>query len=602
MLTKLKHTSHRWKQSAHYKWVALSNTTLGVLMASINGSIMIISLPAIFRGIKLDPLEPGNINYLLWTLMGYLVCTAVLVVTFGRLGDMFGRTKMYNAGFAVFTLASIALSLTPGHGSGAALYLIFMRIIQGIGGALLMSNSTAILTDAFPHNQRGLALGINSIAGIGGSFIGLLVGGLLADVHWRLVFWVSVPFGLIGTIWAYLMLHETAARKLVKIDWLGNVTFAAGLILLLVGINYGIQPYGAHVMGWTSPKVLSYIIGGLVLLTIFFFTERRVKMPMFDLRLFRIRAFTMGNLASLLSSIGRGGLQFMLIIWLQGIWLPLHGYSFERTPLWAGIFLLPLTLGFLIAGPLSGFLSDRYGARPFATGGMLLGALSFFLLMVLPVNFPYWAFALIILLQGIGSGLFASPNSAAIMNSVPSSERGQASGMRATTMNAGMVLSIGVFFSLMIVGLSSTLPHSMAHGLEQQGVPAKVATQVADEPPVASLFAAFLGYNPMTKLVPGDVLHALPAHNQAVITGKDFFPHLISKPFMHGLKIAFTFSLVLFVLAAIASWLRGGRYVHEEHGDDDVTQRDETDALEETTGAYRTVVLQEQEADDGQDD
>jgi len=595
VLNKLRHKSNQWKQGAHYKWVALSNTTLGVLMASINGSIMIISLPAIFRGIHLDPLGPGNINYLLWTLMGYMVCTAVLVVTFGRLGDMFGRTKMYNLGFLIFTIASIALSLTPGRGSEAALYLIFVRIIQGVGGALLMANSTAILTDAFPHNQRGLALGINSIAGIGGSFIGLLVGGLLADLHWRMVFWVSVPFGIIGTIWAYLMLHETAARKVVKIDWIGNLTFAVGLVSVLVGINYGIQPYGSHVMGWLSPKVLGYLGVGVVLLAGFFWAERRAEQPMFDLRLFRIRAFTMGNLASLLSSIGRGGMQFMLIIWLQGIWLPLHGYSFERTPLWAGIFLLPLTAGFLVAGPISGYLSDRFGARPFATGGMVLGAISFALLMVLPVNFPYWAFALIILLNGIGSGLFASPNSAAIMNSVPATERGQASGMRATTMNAGMVLSIGIFFSLMIVGLSNTLPHAMAHGLEQQHVPAQVAQQVANEPPVASLFAAFLGYNPMSKLIPADTLHALPAHNQAVVTGKEFFPDLISDPFMHGLRIAFTFSLVLFVLAAIASWLRGGRYVHEEHeGSDDTIKRDEAEALTETAGAYR-MVLQEQE-------
>jgi MFS family permease len=398
------------------------------------------------------------------------------------------------------------------------------------------------------------------------------------------------------------MLHETAQRKVVKIDWIGNITFAAGLILLLVGINYGIQPYGNHDMGWLSPRVLTYIISGIVLLSVFFVTELRVKQPMFDLRLFRIRAFTMGNLASLLSSIGRGGLQFMLIIWLQGIWLPLHGYSFERTPLWAGIFLLPLTAGFLIAGPLSGYLSDRYGARPFATGGMILGAVSFLLLMELPVNFPYWAFALIILLQGIGSGLFASPNSAAIMNSVPPTERGQASGMRATTMNAGMVLSIGVFFSLMIVGLSSTLPHAMASKLEQQHIPAHVATQVANEPPVASLFAAFLGYNPMARLVPAEALHALPAANQSTILGKDFFPNLISSPFMHGLRIAFTFSFVLFILAAIASWLRGGRYVHGERQDDDeVSERDRIEALEEMAGAYKTV-LQEQEYDDGKDD
>ena len=572
----LKHADHR---SPHFKWIALSNTTLGVLMASINGSITIIALPAIFRGIGIDPLQPGNTNFLLWTLMGYMVCTAVLVVTFGRLGDMFGRAKMYNAGFAVFTLASIALSLIPGHGSGAAMYLIGMRIIQGIGGALLMANSTAILTDAFPSNQRGLALGINTIAGIGGSFIGLLVGGLLADLHWRLVFWVSVPFGIIGTVWAYLALKDLGKRIPQKLDWLGNITFAAGLILLLVGITYGIQPYGSHVMGWTSPKVLSYIIGGLVLLAGFVLVERRVKNPMFNLQLFRIRAFAAGNIASLLSAIGRGGLQFMLIIWLQGIWLPLHGYSFEQTPLWAGIFMLPLTVGFLVAGPLSGYLSDHFGARPFATGGMVLGAISFGLLMLLPADFSYWGFAFFIFLNGVGSGLFAAPNSSGIMNSVPAGERGQASGMRSTTMNAGMVLSIGVFFSLIILGLANTLPQTLKSQLTAQHVPAAVAQQVADAPPVGSLFAAFLGYNPMSKMIPAGTLHALPAKNQAALTGHDFFPNLISQPFMHGLKIAFTFSLVLFVLAAIASWLRGGKYVHQEP--DEETQEDTTRAERE---------------------
>lgn len=599
MLGALKHKSHQWKQGAHYKWVALSNTTLGVLMASINASILIISLPAIFRGIGLDPLTPSNINYLLWTLMGFMVCTAVLVVTFGRLGDMFGRTKMYNAGFAVFTLGSIALSLTPGHGAGAAIFIILMRIIQGIGAALLFANSTAILTDAFPSNQRGLALGINSIAAIGGSFIGLLVGGLLADIHWRLVFWVSVPFGVIGTVWAYLMLHETATPKRVKLDWVGNITFALGLILLLVGITFALQPYGGHLMGWLSPRVLVSLVAGVLLLAAFFWAERRVKEPMFDLRLFKIRAFSMGNLASLFGAVGRGGLQFMLIIWLQGIWLPLHGYSFERTPLWAGIFLLPLTAGFLIAGPLSGYLSDRYGARPFATGGMVLGAISFLLLMTLPANFPYWAFALIILLNGIGSGLFASPNSAAIMNSVPRGERGQASGMRATTMNAGMVFSIGIFFTLIIIGLSSSLPHTMSSQLESKGVPPAAAQQAASAPPVGSLFAAFLGYNPMAKLVPASTLQVLPQHNRAVVTGKEFFPNLISEPFMHGLKIVLIFSFVLYVLAAVASWLRGGRYVHEDEADAAV-QADEAEASEMEVGAYRTVLQEEEnhESDD----
>jgi len=600
MFGKLKAKSAQWHAGPHYKWVALSNTTLGVLMAAMNSSILIISLPAIFRGIDLNPLTPGNINYLLWVLMGYMVATAVLVVTFGRLGDMWGRSKMYNAGFLVFTLASIGLALTPGSGGAAAMYMIIMRIVQGIGGALLFANSTAILVDAFPANRRGLALGINSIAAIGGSFIGLIVGGLLADVHWRLVFWVSVPFGIIGTVWAYIALHDAVKEKVKqKLDLWGNATFAVGLVLILVGITYGLQPYGTATMGWASPKVLSFLIIGVLLLIAFAFVELRVKQPMFNLRLFKIRAFAMGNLASVLSAIGRGGLQFMLIIWLQGIWLPLHGYSFESTPLWAGIYMLPLTFGFLISGPVSGWLSDRMSQRAFATGGMVLGAVSFALLMTLPANFPFWLFAIFIFLNGVGSGLFAAPNSAAIMNSVPAAERGQASGMRATTMNAGMVLSIGVFFSLMIVGLAHTLPQAMSTQLEAQHVPPAVAQQVASAPPVGSLFAAFLGYNPMGTLLPHQTLASLPVHSASIITGKTFFPHLISGPFMHGLTIAFTFSLILYLLAAIASWLRGKKYIHQEDGEDEAAERDRTETLE--GAATYEMKLQPEEVYDGKD-
>ena len=547
-----------------YKWTALSNTTLGVFMATLDSSIVIISLPAIFRGIHLDPLQPSNIGYLLWMLMGYLVVTAVLVVTFGRIGDMFGRVRMYNAGFAIFTLASIGLSLTPHTGGAGAMELIAMRVIQGIGGALLMANSTAILTDAFPVAQRGMAMGINMIAAMAGSFVGLVAGGLLADVHWRLVFWINVPFGVFGTIWAYAKLKEIGHRAEARIDWWGNVTFAVGLISVLVGITYGIQPYGGHNMGWTSPLVMSTIGGGVLLLAAFCWIETRVADPMFDLSLFRIRAFTAGNTASLLSSIGRGGLQFMLIIWLQGIWLPLHGYSFESTPLWAGIYMLPLTVGFLLAGPLSGWLSDRHGARPFATGGMLLAAASFGLLMVLPVNFAYPAFMALLLLNGIGSGLFAAPNTTGIMNAVPARQRGAASGMRATFMNSGMVLSIGLFFSLMIAGLASSLPATMETGLAANGVPPATAAHVAHLPPVGSLFAAFLGYNPMHTLLGDKVLAAMPADKAAYVTGKTFFPELISSPFKHGLAIAFTASLLMCLVAAAASWLRGSRYVHVE--------------------------------------
>jgi MFS family permease len=558
-----------------YKWTALSNTTLGVFMATLDSSIVIISLPAIFRGIHLDPLHPSNIGYLLWMLMGYLVVTAVLVVTFGRIGDMFGRVKMYNAGFAVFTVASIGLSLTPHVGAAGALELITMRVIQGIGGALLMANSTAILTDAFPVAQRGMAMGINMIAAMAGSFVGLVAGGLLADVHWRLVFWINVPFGVFGTVWAYAKLREIGHRSEARLDWWGNITFAVGLISVLVGITYGIQPYGGHTMGWTSPLVLTTIIGGMALLAAFAWIETRVVDPMFDLSLFRIRAFSAGNAASLLSSIGRGGLQFMLIIWLQGIWLPLHGYSFESTPLWAGIYMLPLTVGFLVSGPVSGWLSDRYGARLFATGGMLAGAVSFALLMVLPVNFSYPVFMLLLLLNGIGSGLFAAPNTTAIMNSVPARQRGSASGMRATFMNSGMVLSIGLFFSLMIAGLASSLPGTMERGLTANGVPPATATQLAHLPPVGSLFAAFLGYNPMHTLLGDKVLASLPPDKAAYLTGKTFFPELISSPFKRGLAVVFTASLLMFLVAAAASWMRGSHYVHAEEEDAPVPAPDE---------------------------
>ena len=552
------------REHPHYKWVALSNTTLGMLMATINSSIVIISLPDIFRGIGVDPLQPGNVSYLLWMLMGFLLVTAVLVVTLGRLGDMYGRVKIYNLGFAVFTAGSIALAFDPLTAGGGALWLILWRVVQGVGAAMLFANSTAILTDAFPAERRGLALGINQVAPIAGSFIGLVVGGLLAPVHWRLVFFVSVPFGLLGTLWSYHSLRETSARVPARIDWWGNVLFAGGLTAVLAAITYGIQPYGGHDMGWTNPWVLAGLIGGVALLVAFCVVETKVLEPMFNLSLFRIRAFSAGNLAGLLASMARGGLQFMLIIWLQGIWLPLHGYSFEQTPLWAGIYLLPLTVAFLVAGPLSGFLSDRFGARAFATGGLLLVAVSFLGLMLLPADFNYWAFAGLLVLNGIGSGLFSAPNTTAIMNSVPANQRGSASGMRATFFNAGTSLSIGIFFTMMIVGLAATLPSALTTGLAAHGVPETTAAAIGHQPPVGSLFAAFLGYNPI-----GTMLGSLPASatqgaDLSTLTSKQFFPQLISSPFHHGLAIVFTVAILMSLIGAAASLFRGGRYIHAE--------------------------------------
>ncbi|MDX3263083.1 MFS transporter [Streptomyces sp. NPDC093228] len=522
-------------------------------MVMINQSIVLIALPDIFRGIHLNPLDPSNTSYLLWMLMGFMVVTAVLVVTFGRLGDMFGRVRMYNMGFAVFTLCSILLSVTWLHGSAGALWLIGWRIVQGIGGALLFANSTAILTDAFPVEQRGTALGINSLAAIAGSFLGLVLGGVLAPIDWKMIFLVSVPFGVFGTVWAYLKLRDTGVRQRARMDWWGNVTFAVGLISILVGITYGIQPYGSSTMGWGNPWVLTALIGGAVVLAVFVRIETVVADPLFRLSLFRLRAFTAGNIASLLTALGRGGLQFMLIIWLQGIWLPLHGYSFERTPLWAGIYMIPLTIGFLFSAPASGWLSDRFGARIFTVVGTLVTAGSFLALMALPTDFNYWLFALLLLVNGLGSGLFASPNRAEIMNSVPAESRGAGAGMTATFQNSAMVLSIGIFFSLMIAGLSHTLPGAMHDGLVQQGVPEGQAQQISHLPPIGVLFAAFLGYNPFQQLL-GSHLAVLP-DGGATLTSKEFFPHLISAPFHRGLVVAFWFAVVACLIAAVSSLL-----------------------------------------------
>ncbi len=555
----------RLRSDDGYKWVALSNTTMAVFMSALDGSIVIIALPAIFRGIHLDPLAPGNITYLLWMIMGYRLVQAVLVVTVGRLGDMYGRVRIYNAGFVVFTGASVLLSFDPFHGAQGAQWLIGWRVLQALGGSMLTANSAAILTDAFPADQRGLALGINQVAAIAGQFIGLVAGGLLAAIDWRAVFWVNVPVGIFGTVWAYRMLRDTGERHPGRIDWWGNITFAVGLSAILIGVTLGIKPYEGHVMGWTNPVVFGSIVGGFVLLVAFVAIERRVKDPMFELGLFRIRAFAAGSVAGLIAAVARGGLQFILIIWLQGIWLPLHGYSYIQTPLWAGIYLLPLTTAFLISGPISGYLSDRFGSRGFATAGMLVFGASFIGLMLLPVDFPYWAFALLIVMNGVGVGMFSAPNSSSIMSSVPARQRGAASGMRSTFQNSGTALSIGVFFSLMIAGIAASLPAQLLTGLQDQGVSHAVAQHVAHLPPVSSLFAAVLGENPIAHLLgPTGALSSLSPAHQQILTGSEFFPKLIASAFHHGLVVVFSVAAGLSVLGALASLARGGRYVHTE--------------------------------------
>ncbi|WP_082806586.1 MFS transporter [Ferroacidibacillus organovorans] len=553
--------------SPHYKWIALSNTTLGVLMATINQSILIIALPVIFNGLKVNPLASNQTGLLLWVLLGFNIATTVLLVLFGRLSDMFGRVRLYNMGFLIFTIGSVLAALTWSKGTAGEVELIIFRIIQGIGGGFLFANGAAILTDAFPENQRGLALGLNQVAAVGGGIIGLLIGGALAATgNWRFIFLVNVPVGLLGTVWAYIALKEVNKKAAKQhLDIWGNITLTLGLLGIMLGLTYGIMPYNHHTMGWTNPWVLTGLIGGVLMLGLFVLIEHVTEQPLFNLKLFKIWPFTAGNLSGLLASLARGGLQFMLIIWLQGIYLPLHGISYARTPLIAGLYTLPQMIGFLVAGPVSGILSDRFGARIFATSGMVLTALGFFLMATLPVDFNPWMFFTYLFIIGAGMGLFASPNSAAIMNSLPPQYRGVGSGMRSTFTNAGSMLSMGLFFSVMIAGLAQKLPHAMLTGLTRHGVPLAGAVQISHLPPTASLFAALLGYNPLQNLLQQfGILQHMPASQASIVVGQRFFPTLIAQPFMHGLVLAFTVSLIMSLIAAVVSLFRGKRYIHRE--------------------------------------
>ncbi len=550
--------------SNRYKWIVLSNTTIGVLLATLNSSSLMIALPVIFRGIHLDPLATSSFPYLLWMMMGYLLVTAALVVTVGRIGDIFGRVRMYNLGFAWFTVASVLLSVVWSSGTTGALELVVFRMVQAVGGALLFANSAAIITDAFPAEELGFALGTNMMASIVGGFLGILVGGLLSEAGWRWVFLANVPVGVLGTVWAFLQLKEVGVRVRAHIDWLGNIAFAGALAMMLTGVTYGIKPYGRSLTGWGNPFVLEMIFGGAALLVVFVLIELHVKDPMFRMSLFRIKAFAAGNVAQFLGAIGRGGFQFMLMIWLQGIWLPQHGYDFTRTPLWAGIYMIPFSVGFVVAGPLAGRLSDRHGARPFATAGMLLNAVLFLVVAAFPANFSYVPFAVVMLLMGVAGGLFASPNTSSIMSSVPARHRGAASGMRVTFNSTGMPLSMGLFFTLLVLGLNSRVPQAMTSGLVSHGVPLAVAAKLGHLPPLGYLFAAFLGLNPLRSLLGPSVLAHLAPAQRSTITGRSFFPQLIGSPFTHALLYVVLFAAAMSLVAALASAMRGGRYVHDD--------------------------------------
>ncbi len=552
------------KKNIEYKWIVLSITTIEMFMVSVNGSIILISLPAIFNGINIDPLT--SFQYLIWILMGYSLVTATLLLSFGRLSDMYGRVKLYNIGFAIFTLGSILLFLTPGTGDAGAIELIVFRLVQGVGASFTFSNSAAILTDAFPPGERGKALGLNMMAFLSGQFIGLILGGILAFYNWRYVFLVSVPVGILGTIWAFMKLKETSLPKRgLKIDVWGNISFVAGLTIFLIGITYALLPYGQDPMGWGNPWVQASMFIGIALLIAFPIIESRVEDPMFRLALFKNRIFSLANTAGFLGALARGGMMFLLIMLLQGIWLPLHGYSYESTPFWAGIFMLPLTAGFIIMGPLSGWLSDKYGSRWFATSGMLLIAFSFLILAMLPYNFEYPVFAIALLIMGLGNGMFGAPNIAAIMNSVPPEDRGVASGMRSMLQNSGMVVSMALFFTIVIISLTHMFPPVLATSLTEAGAP-ELIFPMSTIPPTGALFAAFLGYNPVLAIlvtVPASIVAAISPAAITTLTGTTWFPTTLALAFMPSLRISFVIGALLSIISAILSAIGGTRFVHE---------------------------------------
>jgi len=540
-----------------YKWIVLINTTIGMLMAAINQTIVLISLPAIFSGLQVDPLAPGQSNLLLWMLMGYSAVTTVLLVTFGRIADIFGRVRIYNLGFVIFTVGSLLCALTPSVGTLGAIELIAFRMLQGLGGACLFANSIALLTDAFPPGQRGFSLGINQIAFIGGNVIGVVLGGILAAINWRLDFLISVPVGVVGSVWAYLALHEIGKRQAQRIDWLGNVTFAGGLLALMFGLTEALTPFRDQTMGWSNPTVVIALAGGVVLLAVFGVVETRVRYPMLDLGLFRIRDFLFGNVAAFLFSLARGGLMFMFIIWLQGIWLPLHGVAYADTPLHAGIDTMPLMLGFVVCGPIGGWLSDRYGSRVLATGGILVAGLAAALLMTLPPDFNLAVFAAYLALMGAGMGFFSAPNTSQIMSSVPAEQRGAAAGVRSMVLNAGMTASTAIFFTIVIASLSQNLGPALQAGATQAGLPLPLAHGIASLPPGAAIFAAMLGYDPISHLIPASALAALPPALAGRVSDPHFFAGLLAQPFVTGIRVALMACVAMCIVAGMTSAMRG---------------------------------------------
>ena len=417
------------EQPPGYEWVALSVTTVGALLASLQGSSLVIALPDVLTG-----LNSGFLT-IMWVLLGYLLITTALVPVVGRLADMVGRKRLYVAGFAVFTLGSLLAGLSQPQFHGWD--LVAYRVLQGVGGALLITNSTAIVADAFRHGRVGLGLGVNQVAGAAGFLLGPVVGGLLTAVSWRWVFLINVPLGVFGTLWGISRLREPVRLPAhQRFDWPGSLTFVVGLGSLLLALSLLAFPM--------LPMSVVYVLFVLAVLGLvgFVLAELRSTQPMLDLHLFRDRLFGFAALAGGLNGVARGAVLFVLIFFLQG--------PYGQDPLMAGLMMTPFGAAFLLVGPLSGYLSDHYGSRLLATAGLLVSAVGLFGLSTVTATSPYWVLAVYMALMGGGSGLFSSPNVNALMSSVPPRQRGTASGINTMVGNTGQMLSIAIAFPLVL--------------------------------------------------------------------------------------------------------------------------------------------------------
>lgn len=417
-----------------YKWIVFTNTTIGSLMASLDSSIVLISLPTILRQL------PGTgADEALWLIMSYMLVTSTFLLNFGRLGDMFGRVKTYNLGFAIFTVGSFMCSLSQN-----GLELVIFRVLQALGSAFIWANSGALLTDAFPINERGKILGINQVTLVSGSVIGLVLGGILtATFGWRSIFWVNVPIGIFATLWAYTKLKELGKiERHQKLDIWGNVTFAGGLTILLLGITLG------ALESWSATNYV--MIGtGALLLALFMYIETKVPHPMFDLSLLKIHVFAGGNTAGFLSGLARGAFTFMMSFYLQGV--------LGDSALTAGVLLIPMSIATAIVGPISGIMSDKHGSFYFAAGGLGVTSVAFFIMRQLPAEINYGTLLVPLILMGIAWGLFGSPIRSETLSAVPAQRRGVGSAVTVTVMNIGFLLSLAI--SVLVI--SSSVPHAL---------------------------------------------------------------------------------------------------------------------------------------------